>query len=46
MKDLQESILKAYQKHYPDLLRYALSILKDKHAAGALRQNSGAPGSL
>lgn len=33
MKDLQESVLKAYQKHYPDLLRYALSILKDKHAA-------------
>lgn len=33
MNDLQESVLKAYQKHYPDLLRYALSILKDKHAA-------------
>lgn len=33
MDGLQERTLKAYQEHYDDLLRFALTVLKDEYAA-------------
>ena len=39
MDRLQERILKAYQEHYDDLLRFALTILKDEYAAQEVVQD-------
>ena len=39
MNKLQERTLKAYQEHYDDLLRFALTILKDEYAAQEVVQD-------
>ena len=39
MDKLQERTLKAYQEHYDDLLRFALTILKDEYAAQEVVQD-------
>lgn len=39
MDRLQERTLKAYQEHYDDLLRFALTILKDEYAAQEVVQD-------
>ena len=39
MDGLQERTLKAYQEHYDDLLRFALTVLKDEYAAQEVVQD-------
>lgn len=39
MSSLQERTLKAYQEHYDDLLRFALTVLKDEYAAQGVVQD-------